>query len=148
MFGRLAEAPDGDQEEPEVMRENIMAKFLGFIVTLLSMRHMYWTFDHPEKSMLWEIDMWEGFAIPRTNAKNVKFWMGAYGHQYLKPVVFYSTLPWLERIWKAKPKKTNWTRRGIMAPLPGNTFTFEFSDIIVNLFYIVSPLKVVNTSSV
>ena len=117
---RSASQPWGDRGREDVVNGNIMAKYVGVLIELCSLRNVFWLIEQPSSSLIL-------FYKPiRRRVRSVKsrvlgagverkfVWLGYFGHRMFKPTVLVGIAPWL-RFLVSKKQRTakiplHWTR--------------------------------------
>ena len=99
----------GDTSRPDVLEANLMLHRCIFILKLLCLRSVFWLIENPLRSALWFQPAWcnvrKFLHIDRHRTTRVLTYLGAFGCEIAKPVVFQGVCPGAQHVGRARPKR-------------------------------------------
>lgn len=103
---RTRRRPQGDTCRTDVREANIIAERVGFLIQILAMRKVYWILEQPLNSLFWSMpamrEAQRQCKVGQLAWQRRFLWMGAYGHELLKPTELMGVFPNLDVAWPTK----------------------------------------------
>ncbi|CAK0816451.1 unnamed protein product, partial [Prorocentrum cordatum] len=87
---RTKVTPLGDESKSQVLQANYIAAFWVFLLTIASIRRVWWWTEQPGTSKMFNLPCWEKFQdmLDHLHAyRFINFWMGNWGHDIPKPTI-------------------------------------------------------------
>ena len=107
--------PLGNENRSDVKEANLLVIRVLVLVKLLVLREVYYLLENPLGSMLWAQVAWKrsrsSLKIRKHKPKRQLCWLGAYGCEISKPVIFDGICPGVNFIKRPRPKKFHCARQ-------------------------------------